>query len=98
MTLMRLQQDRASHSGFGKDSGPAQHLERSSNVPSRQPAAGSEWSETVTPQRKHTAMSKPILHEPSENLLATSEAPRGELPIAEGRPADAEMARVLHTK
>jgi AraC family transcriptional regulator len=42
-------------------------------------------------------MSKPILRDPSENLPAASEACRGDLPIAERRPADAEMARVLKT-
>src|SRR5215207_287680 len=43
-------------------------------------------------------MSKPILHDPSENLPAASEARPDDLPDAERRPADVEMARVLHTK
>lgn len=41
-------------------------------------------------------MSKPILRDPSENL--PSEPSRDDLPDAERRPADVEMARVLHTK
>ena len=41
-------------------------------------------------------MSKPILRDPSENL--PSEPSRDDLPVAERRPADAEMARVLHTQ
>jgi AraC family transcriptional regulator len=44
-------------------------------------------------------MSKPILRDPSqEGLPAASEARRGDLPNADRRPADAEMARVLHTQ
>jgi AraC family transcriptional regulator len=43
-------------------------------------------------------MSKPILREPSDNLPAASEAHQRDLPNAERRPADVEMARVLHTK
>ena len=42
-------------------------------------------------------MSKPNLREPSEDLPAASEARRSDLPSADGRPADAEMARVLGT-
>ena len=43
-------------------------------------------------------MSKPILRDPSqEDLPAASEARQGRLPIAEPRPADVEMARVLKT-
>jgi AraC family transcriptional regulator len=42
-------------------------------------------------------MGKPILRDPSENLPAASEAHPSDLPIAGGRPADAEMARVLKT-
>jgi AraC family transcriptional regulator len=43
-------------------------------------------------------MSKPILRDPSqEDPPAASEARRSNLPIADGRPADAEMARVLGT-
>ena len=41
-------------------------------------------------------MSKPILRDPSVNL--PSEPSRDDLPVAERRPADAEMARVLHTQ
>ena len=41
-------------------------------------------------------MSKPILRGPSVNL--PSEPSRDDLPVAERRPADAEMARVLHTQ
>ena len=43
-------------------------------------------------------MSKPNLRDPSEDLLVASDARQERLPIAEPRPADAEMARVLHTK
>jgi AraC family transcriptional regulator len=43
-------------------------------------------------------MSKPILSDPSEKLPAASEAHQRDLPNAERRPADVEMARVLHTK
>jgi AraC family transcriptional regulator len=43
-------------------------------------------------------MSKRILRDPSENLPAASEARPDDLPVGERRPADAEMARVLHTK
>jgi AraC family transcriptional regulator len=43
-------------------------------------------------------MSKPILRDPSENLPAAPEARSDDLPVGERRPADAEMARVLHTK
>jgi AraC family transcriptional regulator len=42
-------------------------------------------------------MSKPILHDPSENLPTAPEASGDELPVGERRPADAEMARVLRT-
>jgi AraC family transcriptional regulator len=43
-------------------------------------------------------MSKPILRDPSqEGLPAASEARRGDLPNADRRPADVEMARVLRT-
>src|SRR5882672_2872125 len=42
-------------------------------------------------------MSKPILREPSDDLPAASEARRSDLPSADGRLADAEMARVLGT-
>jgi len=43
-------------------------------------------------------MSKRILRDPSENLPVASEAHQRDLPNAERRPADAEMARVLHTQ
>jgi AraC family transcriptional regulator len=43
-------------------------------------------------------MSTPILHDPSENLPAAREVHQRDLPDAERRPADVEMARVLHTK
>lgn len=43
-------------------------------------------------------MSTPILHAPSENLPAAREVHQRDLPDAERRPADVEMARVLHTK
>jgi len=43
-------------------------------------------------------MSKPILRDPSqEDPPAASEARQSNLPIADGRPADVEMARVLRT-
>jgi AraC family transcriptional regulator len=42
-------------------------------------------------------MGNPILRDPSENLPVASEAHRSDLPIADRRPADAEMARVLGT-
>jgi AraC family transcriptional regulator len=42
-------------------------------------------------------MSKPILRDPSEGPPAASEARQSNLPIADGRPADVEMARVLRT-
>jgi AraC family transcriptional regulator len=42
-------------------------------------------------------MSNPILRHSSEDPPATSEARRSNLPIADGRPADVEMARVLGT-
>jgi AraC family transcriptional regulator len=44
-------------------------------------------------------MSKPILHHTSqEDPPAASETRQSNLPTADGRPADVEMARVLHTK
>jgi len=43
-------------------------------------------------------MSKQILRDPSENLTAASETHSDSEPNAQRRPADAEMARVLHTK
>src|SRR5712664_1248664 len=42
-------------------------------------------------------MSKPILHNRSEELPAVSEPRQSDLPVADRRPADAEMARVLGT-
>jgi AraC family transcriptional regulator len=42
-------------------------------------------------------MSDPILRHPSEDPPAASEARQSNLPIADGRPADVEMARVLGT-
>jgi AraC family transcriptional regulator len=42
-------------------------------------------------------MSKPILRDPLENLPAAPEAHRSDSPIADRRPADVEMARVLKT-
>src|SRR3981189_562786 len=42
-------------------------------------------------------MSKPILRNPSKDPPAASEARQSNSPIAEGRPADGEMARVLGT-
>jgi AraC family transcriptional regulator len=42
-------------------------------------------------------MNKPILRDPSKNLPTASEASQGDLPSAELRPADVEMARVLRT-
>src|SRR5690242_4578434 len=42
-------------------------------------------------------MTKPNLREPSEDLPAASEARRIDLPSADGRAADVEMARVLGT-
>jgi AraC family transcriptional regulator len=42
-------------------------------------------------------MSNPILRHPSEDPPAASEARQSNLPIADGRPADVEMARVLGT-
>src|SRR5438874_11462048 len=43
-------------------------------------------------------MSKPILRDPSNNPPAASEARQSNVPIADGRLADAEMARVLGTE
>jgi AraC family transcriptional regulator len=43
-------------------------------------------------------MSKPILRDPSNNPPAASEARQSNVPIADGRAADAEMARVLGTE
>jgi AraC family transcriptional regulator len=43
-------------------------------------------------------MTDPILHNRSEELPAAVEARRGHRPSAEGRSADAEMARVLNTE
>src|SRR5437868_6409094 len=52
----------------------------------------------LPPQEEHTAMSKPVLRIPSqENPPPASEPRRDDLPTAERRPADAEMARVLKT-
>lgn len=42
-------------------------------------------------------MNKPILCDPSEDLPVASEARQDNLPIADPRPADVEMARVLRT-
>jgi AraC family transcriptional regulator len=42
-------------------------------------------------------MSKPILRNPSKDPPAASEARQSNSPIADGRPADVEMARVLGT-
>jgi AraC family transcriptional regulator len=42
-------------------------------------------------------MSKPVLRDPLENPPDTSEARQSDLPAADRRPADAEMARVLKT-
>ena len=42
-------------------------------------------------------MSKPNSRDVSKNLPAASEARQSNVPIADGRPADAEMARVLGT-
>jgi AraC family transcriptional regulator len=42
-------------------------------------------------------MSKPILRDPSEDPPAASEARQSNSPIADGRPPDVEMARVLGT-
>src|SRR5436190_4593018 len=42
-------------------------------------------------------MSKPTLRDPSEDPPAASEARQSNSPIADGRPADVEMARVLKT-
>jgi AraC family transcriptional regulator len=47
--------------------------------------------------REHKPMSKPILRDRSENLPAESEVHQSNVPIADGRPADVEMARVLGT-
>jgi AraC family transcriptional regulator len=44
-----------------------------------------------------TTSDKPISHDPSEDLPVASERRRGHLPIADGRPPDEEMARVLGT-
>jgi AraC family transcriptional regulator len=50
------------------------------------------------PQREHKTMNKPILRKASpEDPRAASEARQSHSPIADGRPADAEMARVLGT-
>ena len=42
-------------------------------------------------------MTKPVLRDASEHLSAVSEASEGHLPVADRRPADVEMARVLKT-
>src|SRR5580704_6640963 len=42
-------------------------------------------------------MSKPSLRDVSDNLAAAPEAYSDEVPVAERRPADLEMARVLKT-
>jgi AraC family transcriptional regulator len=42
-------------------------------------------------------MNKPILRDPLENEPSASEAHQSDLPVADRRPADAEMARVLKT-
>ena len=42
-------------------------------------------------------MSKPILRNPSEDLPVASEARQSNVPIADGRPPNVEMARVLGT-
>jgi AraC family transcriptional regulator len=44
-----------------------------------------------------TTSDKPISHDPSEDLPVVSKRRRGHLPIADGRPPDEEMARVLGT-
>lgn len=43
-------------------------------------------------------MSKPVLQDPLEDPPAASETRQSDVPTAGGRPADVEMARVLHTK
>ena len=45
----------------------------------------------------HKSMSKPLLRDPPEALRAAPAALQNELPIADRRPADVEMARVLKT-
>jgi AraC family transcriptional regulator len=42
-------------------------------------------------------MNKPVLHEPLKALLAAPSVGQSDLPVADRRPADAEMARVLKT-
>src|SRR5262245_20772925 len=42
-------------------------------------------------------MNKPMLRDRSEALLVSPRARQGDLPIADRRPADVEMARVLKT-
>jgi AraC family transcriptional regulator len=42
-------------------------------------------------------VNKPILHDPLEALLVASGARQSDLPVADRRPPDAEMARVLKT-
>jgi AraC family transcriptional regulator len=42
-------------------------------------------------------MSKTILHDPLEALLVPPRARQSHLPVADRRPADAEMARDLKT-
>jgi AraC family transcriptional regulator len=49
------------------------------------------------PKREHKTVSKPILRRLSSGLPAASEARPDDPPIADGRPADVEMARVLGT-
>jgi AraC family transcriptional regulator len=51
----------------------------------------------LVPQREHAAMSKPISHDPLEALLVAPSARQSDLPVADRRPADVEMARVLKT-
>src|ERR1700682_2925679 len=42
-------------------------------------------------------MNKPVLHDPLKALLAAPSVRQSDLPVADRRPADAEMARVLKT-
>lgn len=52
----------------------------------------------LVPQCEHTAMSKPIPHDPLKALLVAPNTHPSELPATDRRAADAEMARVLKTE
>jgi AraC family transcriptional regulator len=85
--LASLRQNRAKHSGFGKDAGPVQRLEGAPNA------------QTKRLNGEARSMScKPVMRDPlKENQLDSSGAHPRDLPVDKRRPADVEMARVLKT-